>query len=794
VPVLDYAASPKWPYGYASHDVGTYPFATGQVYGMGPNEGDGARMPLEESGNMLIMMAALAKAEGNAGFAQRYWPLLTRWADYCVKEGLDPQNQLCSADMFGHMPRSSNLALKAIIGIGGYAQLCELLGKPQQASTYWVVARDYAAKWQTLSKGEGRTLLAYGQPDTWALKHNLIWDRVLGTNLFPEEVGNMEIAWYLKVQNKYGLPVDNRTDMALIDWTMWSIALARDSGDFETLLAPIFRYVNETPTRVPLSDWYVTTTGQKAGFQARPVVGGIFIKLLADATSWNQWSKQAQKVSGQWAPPKITIFGPTRELVPTARKEPVMWRYTLESPGEGWMKPDFDDSTWKQAPAGFGTAGTPGAVVRTEWKSNQIWIRRAFTLADEKLNAPCLVACYDEDAAVYLNGVLAAELPGWTSAYEQFPIQAEALAALRAGRNVMAVYCQQTYGGQSIDVGLSVAAESSRWSAEKAWQWYRQNPWRCGFNYVPANAISYTEMWMDYSFDENRIEQELALAEKTGFNCLRVVLPFVVWQHEPEAFKKRFETFVAISARHGLKVMPCFFDDCVFGEIIDPVYGKQPEVVEGWYANGWTPSPGHSRVRDLSVRPELEKYVKDILNAYKEDTRILCWDLYNEPTNSGIGDASLSLVRDVFEWARQVGPIQPLTTGLYNDNKSLNTMILELSDIMSFHCYEPADVLKQKITELKSSGRPVICTEWLNRGRGSVVHECLPVFQAEDVGCLHWGLVNGKTQTHLPWGHRPGDPAPKLWQHDLYHGNYTPYNTGELEQFQKAIQSSRKAK
>ena len=458
VPVLDYAASPKWPYPYAPHDLGTYPFAIGQVYGMGG--GDGGRMPLEESGNMLIMLAALAKAEGHADFAKRYWPQLTKWADYCVAEGLDPQNQLCSADMFGHMPRSSNLALKAIIGIGGYAQLCEMLGESDRARKYMGVARDYAAKWQALSKGDGHTLLAYGKPGTWAMKHNLIWDRALGTKLFPDEVGDAEIAWYLKAQNKYGLPVDNRTDTSLIDWNVWSIAPARNPADFQALFEPVFRYVQETPSRVPLSDWFVTTTGKMRGFQARSVVGGVFVKLLADAQTWKRWAGLAQKVPGEWAPFKATVFGPPKELVPTARKEPVVWRYTLEKPADDWMKPAFDDTAWKAGPAGFGTAGTPGAVVRTDWKSKDIWLRRAYTLASTKLDSPRLLAHYDEDATVYLNGVLAAELPGWTTAYEQFPVQAEALAALRAGKNVMAVHCQQTTGGQYIDVGLAVSGDS----------------------------------------------------------------------------------------------------------------------------------------------------------------------------------------------------------------------------------------------------------------------------------------------------------------------------------------------
>jgi len=301
MPVLDYAASSRWKYDYAPHDLGTYPKAIGQVYGMGG--GDGDRMPLEESGNMLIIIAALAKAEGNADLAKKYWPMLTKWADYCVREGLDPKNQLCSADMFGHMPRASNLALKAIIGIGGYAQLCEMLEKHDDAKKYLAIARDYIVKWQELSKGDGHTLLAYGKPDTWAMKHNMIWDRVLGLNIVPQSIIDAEIAWYLKVQKKYGLPVDNRTDTSLIDWALWSIAPARDRKDFQVLLEPVFNYANETPSRVPLCDWFVTSDGRMRAFQARPVVGGVFIKLLADEKMWKKYSRSAEKVSGEWATP-----------------------------------------------------------------------------------------------------------------------------------------------------------------------------------------------------------------------------------------------------------------------------------------------------------------------------------------------------------------------------------------------------------------------------------------------------------------------------------------------------------
>ena len=200
-------------------------------------------------------------------------------------------------------------------------------------------ARRDAARWQEMAKDDGRTRLAYHLPGTWGMKHNLIWDRVLGTNLFPVGVGDAEVAWYLKVQQKYGLPVDNRTPTSLIDWAVWSIAPARNERDFQALIEPIFNYANETPSRVPLSDWFVTTNGRQQGFQARPVVGGIFIRLLADSDGRIKWAAQSAKLSGSWASPRMCCAGLLREIVPTARKQPISWRYTLEKPHDGWTAP-----------------------------------------------------------------------------------------------------------------------------------------------------------------------------------------------------------------------------------------------------------------------------------------------------------------------------------------------------------------------------------------------------------------------------------------------------------------------
>ncbi len=484
----------------------------------------------------------------------------------------------------------------------------------------------------------------------------------------------------------------------------------------------------------------------------------------------------------------------TASHVPTADEHPVQWRYTLEPPGAGWVKPGFDDSAWSVGTGGFGTKGTPGAIIGTEWKTPNIWLRREFTLPDRPLKHLRLCFIYDEDPEVYLNGVLAAKRTGWVTDYDDTDIAPAALATLKPGTNLLAVRASQTYGGQCIDVGLvevePTLSSIHRWSPERAWNWFTNQALPLGFNYVPANSISYTEMWMDYAFDAALIDRELALAQNAGFNCLRVVLAFVVWEAEPAAFKQRLETFLALCEKRGLKVMPCFFDDCVFGPIRDPKFGKQPDVVVGWYANGWTPSPGHQRVRDPKLRPALERYVKDILGSHRNDPRILCWDLYNEPSNSEMGNASLPLLQDAFRWAREVQPVQPITSGIWGGSPRVTSFLRAESDIISFHNYRPAPELRREIADLKQLGRPLICSEWLNRPLGSTVESCLPVFVEERVGALNWGLVNGKTQTELPWGHRPGKPYTGPWQHDLFRPNHAPYDPREIGLFQRAIPQS----
>lgn len=271
-PIFYYSESGQWNKPFAAHDVGTYPQANGQTY---PYD-----MPVEESGNMLILTTAIALREGNAEYARRHWDVLTVWANYLLKEGLDPENQLCTDDFAGHLAHNANLSIKAIMGIAGYGKLAGMLGDKEQADRYIAAARKMAEKWERMADDGDHFRLTFDRENTWSQKYNLVWDKVLGLQIFPDRIARKEVAFYLTRQQPFGLPLDSRKTYTKVDWILWTACLADTEEDFSRLVSPAYKYVNETEPRVPLTDWYEATDGRPINMRARSVVGGFFMKML----------------------------------------------------------------------------------------------------------------------------------------------------------------------------------------------------------------------------------------------------------------------------------------------------------------------------------------------------------------------------------------------------------------------------------------------------------------------------------------------------------------------------------
>ena len=274
--IFDYSYSGRWTKPFAAHDLGTYPIANGQVYG--------ADMPIEEAGNMLILAAELCRQDGQTTYVDKYWDIITTWANYLVEHGQDPAEQLCTDDFAGHWAHNANLAVKAIMGIVAYAEMARIKGLKEKADQYLLRARSMAHVWEEQALDGDHYRLAFDRPDTWSQKYNMVWDKLWNTHIFNDKVMKREMSYYLKKQNTYGLPLDCRKDYTKNDWTLWTAAMAADQNTFLKLMEPVYKYMNETDSRVPTSDWYDTKTARMVGFKARSVVGGFWMRVLMEKT------------------------------------------------------------------------------------------------------------------------------------------------------------------------------------------------------------------------------------------------------------------------------------------------------------------------------------------------------------------------------------------------------------------------------------------------------------------------------------------------------------------------------
>ncbi|MDQ5930794.1 MAG: hypothetical protein QG594_2583 [Bacteroidota bacterium] len=330
-----------------------------------------------------------------------------------------------------------------------------------------------------------------------------------------------------------------------------------------------------------------------------------------------------------------------------------------------------------------------------------------------------------------------------------------------------------------------VSAQNKVWSVDKANAWSKNRTWLRGANFQPSTAINQLEMFQAETFDTITIDKELSLAEDLGMNCMRVFIHHLAWETDKEGFKKRLNKYLEISSKHKIGTMLVFFDDC-WSQTYKA--GKQPDPKLGIHNSGWLRDPGDLIFTDSTLIVTLEEYVKDILTTFANDKRIIIWDLYNEPGNNGLKNKSLPLVKKVFEWARAVNPSQPLTSGIWLGSlKDLNKFQLENSDIISYHNYEYVDEHHKQIDSLKRQfGRPMICSEYMARSKGSLFQTIMPLLKNENVGAINWGFVAGKTNTIFAWDSpiKTGQ-EPVLWFHDILRKNGTPFSEDEIKTIKK---------
>lgn len=332
-------------------------------------------------------------------------------------------------------------------------------------------------------------------------------------------------------------------------------------------------------------------------------------------------------------------------------------------------------------------------------------------------------------------------------------------------------------------VGLLANAQQvhPKWSEKKANKWYAKQGWLRGSNFQPSSAINQLEMFQPETFDTATINRELGWAEELGFNVMRVYLHHLLWTADPDGFKKRLDSYLTISSKHKIKTLFVIFDDCWN----DTAWvGKQPAPKPGIHNSGWVRDPGTMVHRYPDTIRALEAYVKDLLQTFRKDKRVLAWDLYNEPGNSDQFEKSFNLLKLVFQWAREVGPSQPISAGVWTTNPRIREMSLfqlEQSDIITYHNYDNIEKHKIAIDTLRRYNRPMICTEYMARRFNSTFQAIMPLLKAENIGAINWGFVSGKTNTIFAWDTPIKDgQEPPLWFHDIFRRDHSPFSEEEV--------------
>ncbi len=322
------------------------------------------------------------------------------------------------------------------------------------------------------------------------------------------------------------------------------------------------------------------------------------------------------------------------------------------------------------------------------------------------------------------------------------------------------------------------------WTIEQANAWYQQQGWPRGCNFIPSTAINQLEMWQAETFDTATINRELGWAESIGMNTMRVYLHHLAWEIDPAGFKNRMDQYLTLADKHGIKTIFVFFDDCW-----NPTYkaGKQPDPKPGVHNSGWVRDPGDLIYSDTALVVTLETYVKDVMKQFSQDKRILLWDLYNEPGNSGYGNRSMPLLKKIFTWGHEINPSQPLSSAVWDKKLTdLSKFQLENSDVITYHNYSNDTLHRQAIDSLKLYKRPLICSEYMARTNNSRFENIMPMLKAENIGAINWGLVEGKTNTKYAWSTPiPDGSEPALWFHEIFRKDGTPYKQEEVDLIKK---------